>query len=171
MGNSLTWTELCSTFQIYLNLNLRAKLREWKFKCQKNSVNPKGTQIARYSTALKEFQAPLCGLYGLHLSIARWIQDSLSTLWTLWEWGEYMREWTNTSQIWEGLVLKFCIWMLKDLGKSGHKKTGVGTSLCQIETFSHKRRSALWIMPITILRHFLFPHADLLQLNHRIESI
>lgn len=54
MGNSLTWTEFCSTFQIYLNLNLRVKLGERKLNCQKNSVDPKGTQIAKHSTALKD---------------------------------------------------------------------------------------------------------------------
>lgn len=59
MGNSFTWTEFCSTFQMYLNLNLRAKLREWKLNCQKNSVNPKGTQIAKYSTALKDTSSSL----------------------------------------------------------------------------------------------------------------
>lgn len=59
MRNSLTWTEFCSTFQIYLNLNLRAKLREWKLNCQKNSADPKGTQIAKYSTALKDISSPL----------------------------------------------------------------------------------------------------------------
>ena len=59
MGNSLTWIEYCSTFQIYLNLNLRAKLREWKLNCQKNSVNPKGAQMAKYSTSLKDVSSPL----------------------------------------------------------------------------------------------------------------
>lgn len=59
MGNSHSWTEFCSTFQIYLNLNLRAKLGEWKLNCQKSVVNPKGARIAKYSTALKDISSPL----------------------------------------------------------------------------------------------------------------
>lgn len=119
MGNSLTWTEFHSTFQIYLNLNLRAKLREWKLDCQKkkNSVNPKGTQIAKYSTALKDISSPLIWaswLAPLHSKmnprLKLYTMNSVGV-------GENIWEWNNTSCICEGSVLRFCIWMLKDFGQ------------------------------------------------------